>query len=546
MKKDSESVIPQKSNTIKSSRASSKVKTYLKMDHPLEDLFHKTFDRLPCHAAIVDDTGKIIAVNKLWRNMTNNIRDEEKQATVGMNYLDICDSVDDPFPSGGKSFANGLQAVLNHQLDRFEMEYPSKDKEQYQWFLGRAIGLEIYGNRYAFTLHEDISEHKYKEIQCLSLHTQIPTLLDTVKSVVSMLDLNELLNTILKKLEKLIRYNASAIFTYEADTIIMQAYHGPQLSDLTPTLLLPKGRYPEIQRIIDNKHSFIIPNINEIPNLLVEISDMLNIDLANLKRFQSWLFLPMVVNENQIGITVLTYHENGYYDHAELSIGQLFANYAAIAIQNAHLYEISQNTGILKERNRLAYELHDSIAQSLFSINLYANATKNALEVKKFDTASGYLQELQNLSVEAVKDMRLMIFELNDQLLDEFGIENAIKARFEAIEAKQGIQADLLVVGELVLPNLIESEVYCIIQELLNYLEKTTQTKKISINILAEDDQIILKILSDKFVYPQDDHSIADSDRLFRIRSRIHRIGGKFIIDKSSDRGSAIKIILDL
>ncbi|MFN2302600.1 MAG: histidine kinase [Anaerolineales bacterium] len=546
MKNDREGEIPQNSSTTKSSRSSSEAKPNLNMEHPIEDLFHKAIDCLPCHAAIVDHNGKIIAVNKLWRNMTKDIRDEEKQATVGMNYLDICEGVEGPFPSGGKPFGKGLQAVLNRQIERFEMEYPSKDIEQYQWFLGRAIGLEINGNRYAFTLHEDISEHKYREIQCLSLHSQIPTLLDTVKSVVSKLDLNELLNVILKKLEQLIRNNASAIFTYDVDTIILQAYHGPSLSNLSPIFLLPKGRYPEIQRIVDNKHSFFISNINEIPSLLVEISEMLKLNLDNLKRFHSWLFLPMVVNENQIGIMVLTYHENGCYDHADLSIGQLFANYAAIAIQNANLYKISQNTGILKERNRLACELHDSIAQSLFSINLYANAIKNALEIKKFTTASDYLHELQKLSGDAVKDMRLMIFELNDQLLDEFGIVNAIKARFEAIEAKQGIQADLIVQGELELPNLIESEVYGIIQELLNYLEKTIQSKNIKFYINAEDNQIIFRILTDNVIDPQEDRLNADSDRLNRIRSRIHRIGGRLRFEKSTDHNSEINFVLDL
>jgi hypothetical protein len=254
----------------------------------------------------------------------------------------------------------------------------------------------------------------------------------------------------------------------------------------------------------------------------------------------------MVVNENQIGIMVLTYHENGCYDHADLSIGQLFANYAAIAIQNANLYKISQNTGILKERNRLACELHDSIAQSLFSINLYANAIKNALEIKKFTTASDYLHELQKLSGDAVKDMRLMIFELNDQLLDEFGIVNAIKARFEAIEAKQGIQADLIVQGELELPNLIESEVYGIIQELLNYLEKTIQSKNIKFYINAEDNQIIFRILTDNVIDPQEDRLNADSDRLNRIRSRIHRIGGRLRFEKSTDHNSEINFVLDL
>ena len=393
--------------------------------------------------------------------------------------------------------------------------------------------------------HQDITEYKIRTNQSLSQSTQLPTLVETVKSLVSMLDLQELLNIILKKLSTLIRYNAAAVFTFDAGNIIQRAYQGPPVSKSSPMILTPKGRYPQVQQLVSAKKSFFFQDINHNPELVVEISELLNLQRTNLKRFHAWLFLPMVVNENQLGMMVLAYHESAYYDHERLRIGELFANFAAIALQNAHLYELSQNTAILKERNRLAYELHDSIAQSLYSINLYANAAQKALETEKPIVADRYLMELQKLSGEAVSDMRLMIYELNNQLLEEFGLAKAIEARFEAVEAKQGIKTDLTLVGKLVLPTRIEREIFGIIQDILIFIKKTTPLQALSIEISATKHSIVVKINVDQHVDPLGDYEDADFARLNRIRNRVRRTGGNLQFSSSSNQDSEIRFRMD-
>jgi signal transduction histidine kinase len=508
--------------------------------------FLKAPDCFACHDAMVDHSGIIIAVNQFCQDLPTKNVTQGKLMTEGVSYFEIFKRSEELFSAGGKTFATGLRAVLDRQMDRFEMKYPSNSGEDFQWFLGRIIGLDIKGLRYAFVHHQDFSDYKNQKDQSISQNAQLPTLLDTVKSLVSMLDLQALLNTILIKLSNLIRYNATAVFTFENGNIILQAYQGPPLSIRSPIILTPKERYPEIHQLVFDKHAFIIQNIKAIPSLSVELSELLNLERDNLERFHSWIFLPMMVNENQIGIMVLAYHEEGHYDQDALRIGQLFTNYAAIAIQNAHLYELSQQSGILQERNRLAFELHDSIAQSLYSINLYTQATQRALETEKIESAKRNLKILQRLSGEAVKDMRLMIFELNTQLLEEFGIEKAILARFEAIEAKQGIQTCLSVEGELELPNQLACEVYGIIQELLNYIEKNFKLDCISIIILAVKARIYFEINFGKKINFEELTEDANIEILNRIKERIHKLGGRLQFNFPKNRGTEIKFSFDI
>jgi len=517
----------------------------LKNDPLLEGLFTKAFDCLSCHAVMVDQNGVIIAVNQAWRDFFSKISLEEQRLPEWMNYLEVCEWPKAEFLTGGKSFGVGLRAVLDRHTDRFEMEYSTSSEGSVHWNLGRANGLEINGLRYAFILHQNISAYKDKATQSLSQHTQLPTLVDTVKSLVSTLDLQGLLNTILKKLSNLIRYNAAAVFTFESGNIIRQAYQGPPLSELTPVFLTPKGRYPEIKQLIAGTRSFFIQDIRYSPGLLGEMSELLKLENSILARFHAWLFLPLLVNKNKIGLMVLAYHKTAYYDQAALRIGELFANFAAIALQNAHLYELSQNTAMLKERNRLAYELHDSIAQSLYSINLYANAAQKALETEKPSVANDHLQALQRLSGEAVSDMRLMIFELNNQMLEEFGLAKAFEARFEAIETKKGIKTGLTLVGKLSLPNRIEREIFGIIQDLLILIQKTTPLQALSIKITASKHSILIKINTDQRVDPHGNFEDADIARLNRIRNRVRKTGGSLHFSSSGKQEPEIRYRLD-
>jgi len=511
----------------------------------LESLFQKAFDCLSYPAALVDQNGTIIAVNQVWRDLYENTVVYENKIAEGNNYIKACEQPGSLHTTGGKSFAVGLRAVLDRDMDRFEMEYSALGKGGLQWVLERANGLEINGLRFAFIVQQDITEYKVRNNQSLTQSTQLPTLVATVKSLISMLDLQELLNTILLKLYSLIRYNAAAVFTFDAGNIIRKAYQGPPLSINLPITLTPREGYPEIQKLVSTESAFFIQNINQFPDLLLEICELLCLDQSNLGRFPAWLFLPMIVNENQIGMMVLAYHQNAYYNHAALRIGEMFAHFAAIALQNAHLYELSKNTAILAEKNRLAYELHDSIAQSLYSLNLYANAAQKALETDRLEVAHRHLGELKRLSGEAVGEMRLMIFELENQILEEFGLEKAIKARFKAIESKYGIKADLKLVGRLALPNRVEREVFGIVQDLLIYIEKTTPMKALSIEMGDSIDCIQISIECYPIVDPSEINEDVDISRLNRIRNRVKKIGGNLKFEQTSKQTTMIKLYLE-
>lgn len=90
---------------------------------------------------------------------------------------------------------------------------------------------------------------------------------------------------------------------------------------------------------------------------------------------QSLLAIPLLINDEVIG-TLHVVNKPGGFTEDDTRILGLFTEQAAIAIVNARLHEQAKQQAIVKERQRLARELHDSVTQVLYSLILYADATR--------------------------------------------------------------------------------------------------------------------------------------------------------------------------
>lgn len=210
----------------------------------------------------------------------------------------------------------------------------------------------------------------------------------------------------------------------------------------------------------------------------------------------SFLVAPLRVKRKIIGALTI-FHKDRQFNDDDLSIMNKFADPAAIAIENARLYQQVERVAIIEERNRLARELHDSVTQSLYAVTLYAEAATRLLSSGDLAGVDENLQALNQTAQEAVKEMRLLIFELRPPVLEREGLAAAIQARLEAVEGRAGLKTELVVNLRDRLTPEIEETYYRIIQEALNNILKHSQAKKVTITLLQEASSIILDIIDD-------------------------------------------------
>lgn len=127
------------------------------------DLLVRALDALSAEVALVDDGGRIIAVNKSWRDFARLNGYQTEDAGVGSNYLEICDSAEGSASLEAKAVASGLRAVLAGRRSASYVEYPCDSPDEQRWFQVRAAGFEWEGRRFAVVSHESLTESKRAE-----------------------------------------------------------------------------------------------------------------------------------------------------------------------------------------------------------------------------------------------------------------------------------------------------------------------------------------------------------------------------------------------
>lgn len=128
---------------------------------------------LTSHIAVIDDTGKIITVNKAWNLFSKqNNGDSSKLNNKKYNYFEVCEKA----AAGGDTIAEevllGIQKIFNKELNNYSIEYPCHSPTEQRWFEFRAMPFGKTENKIVITHRnisdKKISEHK-QEIQNLEL-----------------------------------------------------------------------------------------------------------------------------------------------------------------------------------------------------------------------------------------------------------------------------------------------------------------------------------------------------------------------------------------
>ncbi len=131
--------------------------------HDRDDL-QATLDALSAHIAILDDTGRILAVNAAWRCFASENGIDPARVDEGNNYLDVCDKAAGPDAEMAAAFAKGIRLVLTGQQAGFDMEYPCDSPDEHRWFHGRVtVSSAGSGRMRAVVAHENITRRKLAE-----------------------------------------------------------------------------------------------------------------------------------------------------------------------------------------------------------------------------------------------------------------------------------------------------------------------------------------------------------------------------------------------
>ena len=226
-----------------------------------------------------------------------------------------------------------------------------------------------------------------------------------------------------------------------------------------------------------------------------------------------------------------------------------FAVQAAMAIDNAHLHAQAADLAVAQERLRIAHEMHDGLAQLLGYVNTKVQAADAYLKRGKTEDASSQLRELAISARSAYTDVREGIVGLRSLPGPERPLADVLRDYLQQWKEQSGIEAQLIVEGDLRLRPVAELQMVRIIQEALTNIRKHARAKNVAIHIRRDSGAALTMTIADDGIgFDPANRSRSEFPRfgLSTMAERAAGIGGKLDVESTPGKGTTVRFALPL
>jgi signal transduction histidine kinase len=277
-------------------------------------------------------------------------------------------------------------------------------------------------------------------------------------------------------------------------------------------------------------------------------------DIQSDPRFQWWpaahpvmrsfLGVPVVAHGDVVAAFYLTDKIDApTFSDGDQQVIELLAAHAAVAIENARLFEASRELSIVEERNRLARELHDTMTQNLFSLSLTAEAARDLVRSDPV-RAEEELGRVRALARDTMAELRSIVFELRPAQLEADGLVVTLEKHLAIVARTYDLGAELHVDGDdsVVGPD-EQLELFRIVQEALTNVVRHAEATKIVVDLELRPDRVTLVVRDDGRGFDPATRGIrARRLGLTSMHERADAIGGRFAIESAPGGGTEVRV----
>jgi len=250
------------------------------------------------------------------------------------------------------------------------------------------------------------------------------------------------------------------------------------------------------------------------------------------------LIIPMAIDGHLVGIIGLARKEEPSFSADEITRMNIVADEIA-----AYVYTNRQRQLAIavEERQRLVRDLHDSVTQKLYGLVALTEAAQAGLEANSEFQPKQVLSRIGVYARQALKEMRLFLYELQPIDLEHEGLVAALHQRLAAVEGRSDIKAGLIADETISLSLEKQIALYFITQEALNNILRHADAKSVTVRLRQRKINVNLDIDDDGCGF---DLKKVDNGGigLKNMRERVQQIGGKIKIVSSPGNGTKIKV----
>ena len=215
------------------------------------------------------------------------------------------------------------------------------------------------------------------------------------------------------------------------------------------------------------------------------------------------------------------------------------------AVENLRLAELDQQVAVAQERNLMAQNLHDSIAQTLSFVNLQVQMLESALKQKNDQQIQEGIQQIKAGVQECYDDVRELLLNFRTRV-STAGFEENVRSVLERFERQTQVKVHLTIVDDgLPLTYAQKLQVIFILQEALSNVRKHAKAQNVLVTVRNKED-FEMAIMDDGIGI---DPALLESRKqrhvgLSIMKERAQKVDGKIYIESEQDQGTTVRFLL--
>lgn len=252
-------------------------------------------------------------------------------------------------------------------------------------------------------------------------------------------------------------------------------------------------------------------------------------------------------NRQRVGVFNLYFRDARMVSAPESELLETLGQHLGVAIENQRLRSRERELAVSEERNLLAQELHDSIAQGLAFLNIQVQLLQDSLRKGRGEEAMQTAGQLREGVQESYDHVRELLVHFRTRM-HQSDLDSAIAAALEKFEGQTGITSEFEREGSgAPLEPTVELQIMHIVQEALSNIRKHARASRVSVTLRRSREAVEVLVDDDGAGFDLLNEPKVISDRhvgLKIMRERAHRIGGECRITSVPGKGTQVRLVL--
>jgi signal transduction histidine kinase len=312
-----------------------------------------------------------------------------------------------------------------------------------------------------------------------------------------------------------------------------------------------EAKYPERLRTIPLDERQL--NLLRQPAAVIHLLDDISLVPEEFRSYllgldvKTSLVIPLLLARQLVGSLTFRFTEDREFRPEELEIARALASQASLAIQLTRLANVARQSAVLAERNKLAGEIHDSLAQFFTGISMQLGAAKKVI-IRGTETGLNYVERGIELAQFGLAEARRTAFSLQPPLIEESGLVGALQKMVERSNIPGRLKCNFHsnAVPEENLSPSARQNLLRIAQEAMSNAARHANPTLINVSLICDSSAIILEVTDNGYGIADTQAAYQEGFGLSNMRARAEQVGAQLDVRTSTGRGTSVVVRLPL